>query len=583
MPAHSARAQSTQLIIQEGRWERLHAEVEGVEEPVVFGAEEDPEQGPCLVVGPWLAGDRRVGFQYAEPLPLTRGTVRGVYRTEGIRPSGVVVSVAFYRDETYLAAKSLHLGPAEDWTPFEFTIRVPARTADSTVPAFGLGGKMEGRVWFARLQVSAEVIPFTVEAEQRQPRRAAPPTDFEAAGFYRLAERDGSWWLVTPEGAGFYSAGTDGPWFRGKDDWRKAGLESAEFLYRTGFNSLAGWTDIFRWGELNEMLIARGKPPFAMFSAIKTATHGDHFDTLVDADGRDTGWDHDFPDPFDPRFEQWYRARAQQRAEAVRGKPWFVGWFADNEAGHKQLYRHVYSPHCAQALKAFLSRRHSGIAALNRAWGTGFSSFDDLIAKKPDPAVRRGAMYEDYKRFEREIVRRYIEVTISAWRDADPNHLIVSNRFMLDDVHGWLDVLDLYAAYDAIAVNLYPANQRPGLREDEKAIYRLAHEKTGLPVIVGEWSVPAADSGYYRNPEKLDWSFNELLETQQQRALQASQVSLDFFNMPFVVGSHWFIWMDVVNEQREANRGLFAPDGRPWREVADALAEVHHRMGVALR
>jgi hypothetical protein len=120
------------------------------------------------------------------------------------------------------------------------------------------------------------------------------------------------------------------------------------------------------------------------------------------------------------------------------------------------------------------------------------------------------------------------------------------------------------------------------LSDDERDIYRLAHEKTGLPVIVGEWSVPAADSGLYGKPDKLDWSFNELLPTQAQRAHQAACVTLDFFNMPFVVGSHWFIWKDVVNERREANRGLFTHDGRPWREVADALRHVHQVMGVGL-
>lgn len=574
--------QATDLIIADAQWVGRFSEVEGVsrEEALRFAIEEDPEQGPCLVIGPWLAGERPAAFSYAEALPLTRGTLRGFYKTEGVRSSGVSLAVTFYDGEKRIAAKRAWMGPSEAWRSFDFTFRVPAPSSNRIVPSFGLTEKTEGNVRFSRLEVSSEVIPFPAEGDPGEPKRAAPPGDFEKAGFFRLAERDGTWWLVTPEGKGFYSAGTDGPWFLKGEDWEKKGLESAEFLYQSGVNSLAGWTDIFRWSKLNDMLAARGKAPFAMFSAIKTPTHSEHFDVLVNAQGNDTGWDHDFPDPFDPRFEQWYREQAQRRADAVRGKPWFVGWFADNEASHRELYRHVYSQHCAGALKESLAKRYGDITSLNSAWGTNFSSFDDLIEKRPDPVIRKGPMYEEYRAFEREIVKRYVDITIRAWREVDPDHLIISNRFMLGDVHGWLDVLDLYKPYDAIAVNLYPANQRPGLSDDEKTIYRLAHEKTGLPVIVGEWSVPAVDSGYYENPNKLDWSWNELLENQRQRAFQAASVTLDFFNMPFVVGSHWFIWQDVVNEQREANRGLFKPDGTPWEEVAEALAEVHRRMGV---
>jgi hypothetical protein len=573
------------LPIDETHWRSKVAAPEGVEacEAASFAVGADEQHGPCLVIGPWLAGQWSVGFEYAEALPFAQGTIRGWYRTEGVRCSGVRVGITFYRGDQRIGAKTMWMGAAPDWRPFEFAIRVGAPTADRMVPRFGLAEKTEGQVWFARLEAAPEVAPLPVAKEPAKLTRAAPPGDFEKAGFFRLAERNGTWWLVTPEGKGFYSAGTDGPWFTKDEDWRAKGLEQAEFLYRAGFNSLAGWTDIFRWSELNELLIAQGQPPFAMFSAIKTPTHADQFDALVDALGKDTGWDHDFPDPFDPRFEQWYRAQAQRRAAAVRGKPWFVGWFADNEVGHGELYRHVYSKNCAAAFKAHLERKYGKIESLNAAWRMSFASFEDLIGKKPDPAISKGRMYEDFREFEREIVKRYVEITIRCLREADPDHLIISNRFMLGDVGGWLDLLDLYKPYDAIAVNLYPANQRLGLSEDEIEIYRTAHEKTGLPVIVGEWSVPAFDSGLYSKPDKLDWSFNELLPTQAERARQAARVTVDFFNMPFVVGSHWFIWKDVVNEQREANRGLFTHDDRPWEELTEALRQVHGRMGVGLR
>lgn len=571
------------LTIDDQNWQRKFTPVDGVPESdvVEFGVEYT-EQGPSLVVGRWLGGERGAGYEYREALPFARGTIRGMYRTEGLRSPAVRIEVAFYCSEKRIGMKSMWMGVASDWTAFEFTVRVPAPGSDRMVPRLMMSQKAKGRVWFARLEATPEVVTFPAQPDVGQLLRAAPPADLGKGEFYRLAERDGTYWFVTPAGKGLYSSGTDGPWFRKDEDHLASGPEYAEFLYGCGFNTLAGWTDTVRWGELNDLLVARGRPPFATFSAMETWTHTDSFDVLVGAQGKDTAWAHDFPDPFDPRFEQWYREQAKRRAEAVKGKSWFAGWFADNEAGHEELYRRVYSPNCAAALKEHLRNQYGEIGTLNAAWSTGFSSFDDLIEKKPDPVLRRGPMYDDFRRFEREIVRRYVSITIRALRAADPDHLVISNRFMLNDVGSWIDLLDLYQPYDAIAVNLYPANQRLGLSRDEKEIYRMAHEKTGLPVIVGEWSVPAADSGLYTNPDKLDWSFNELLPTQKERAAQAERVTLDFFNMPFVIGSHWFIWKDVVNQQREANRGLFTHDDKPWRELTEALARAHRKMGVSL-
>ena len=71
-----------------------------------------------------------------------------------------------------------------------------------------------------------------------------------------------------------------------------------------------------------------------------------------------------------------------------------------------------------------------------------------------------------------------------------------------------------------------------------------------------------------------------MVETQTQRARQAACVALDFYNMPFVVGAHWFIWSDIDSEKRQANRGLFDSSGRPWQEVIDALTDAHRRMRI---
>ena len=92
--------------------------------------------------------------------------------------------------------------------------------------------------------------------------------------------------------------------------------------------------------------------------------------------------------------------------------------------------------------------------------------------------------------------------------------------------------------------------------------------------------VPALDSGLYDSASSipLDWSYNEVVASQTQRARQAAHIALDLYNLPFVVGSHWFTWQDIDTQNRRANRGLFTSDNQPWPELLDELQQVHRKI-----
>jgi hypothetical protein len=580
--AATAQAKDRPLPITEDRWVRKVFPPEGVpeQEAAVLEITSDTQQGPCLSVGPWRQGEYSARFQWASPLPFTMGTLRGHYRTEDVPVYGATVTIEFHAKGERCGAKHFSLPPADTWTPFSYRVRTAPPGAEAISPGLGLASHTEGKVQFAGLTFSPEAAPLDPPADPGPLTRPAPAGDFTATGFYHVEEHGGAWCLVTPEGTACYSLGTDGPWLSREENWKEEGRAAARQLRDWGFNSLAGWTNVRRWGPIDDELAAAGQPPLAMFATIQTGTWKDRCDQLVDDRGRNTGRDHAFPDPFDPRFEQAYRESAHRIAEVVHGKPWFAGYFADNEVSHRDLWRYLYSPHCAAAFRAFLRARYADAAALSKAWEVPVASFDELPAGRFEPVVRAGARYDDYRAFAREMVARYIDTTIRVIREEDPDHLVISNRFMLDDVGAWMDYLDLYSRYDVVSVNLYPANQEVGLSEAEQAIYRLAHEKSGRPILVGEWSIPAVDSGLYTGPQ-LDWSWNEVLETQTQRARQAACVTRDFYDLPFVIGSHWFIWGDIDNEKRRANRGLVRADGRPWEELTRALTRINQRIAAA--
>ena len=94
------------------------------------------------------------------------------------------------------------------------------------------------------------------------------------------------------------------------------------------------------------------------------------------------------------------------------------------------LFRYVWSEHCAQQFRAFLERKYSSIGLLNQAWKASFSSFDDLAARKPDPLFRDGAMYEDFRLFSREILRKFNSTVLRIIHEEDPGRLVFTNRFM---------------------------------------------------------------------------------------------------------------------------------------------------------
>ena len=546
---------------------------------VVFSYGNDPSLGGTLSVGPWYAGSFGARLEYKKAFPAPTGTVNGYYRTAGLLPFQVSVNIAFLKGATTLAKKSFNLAPSPAWRPFTVSVGFPPTGADSFRASFGLSDKTAGRVDFAKLTIGRGATALAFPSEPGAVTRPSPTTLFAGGKTFRLASEGETSWLVTPAGRPFYSIATVGPSGRATDLPVRSGDEWAAYLRTLGFNSLAGWTRVSYWSGVNTALENAGAEPLPLFVAVESNALTAAFDHLVDAQGNAGMSGHAFPDPFDPAFEAAYRTEVLSLYSYLGGQRWFAGWFADNELDHADLARRVYSPHCAVALKDFLVRRYSSIGALNQAWQTSYASFDSLIAARPDPILPLGAMAEDYRLFAREVVGRYIDITIRAIRSVDPDRLIFSNRFMASGASGISLFLDLYARYDGIAANLYPQNQQPGLSENEKAYLRHFHDQTGKPVIVTEWSVPAIDSGLYDAPPNgLDWSWNEAIGTQADRGRQAASLAVDFYNLPFLVGAHWFTWKDERAE-RYANRGLLTADSLPWAELLQQLQATQKRLG----
>ena len=539
----------------------------------------DPDEGRCVELGPWLAGKWYAGIVYDRDFPVAPLEVCGRYRTTDVLPFTSGIRIDYYAENNRRTTVRMALAPSDAWRTFVVRVdRFPPRAVRLRV-SFGFVARTHGRLRLASLMVRPAAKRHSLDEMPRTGiTRPAPPAPRPTSDRWSVAAHEGTWWLVDPAGAPFYALSTDARSFpRGRDAVRNCG-EYVDTLRSWGFNSLGGWTNIWRYRDYNQARIDAGEPTFPMFVCLPSSHGaGEDFDVLEDARGNRKDGEHAFPDPFDPRFAARYRARVRERVELIGDTDYVAGWFVDNEMDFRDLYRYVWSRHCARAFLAAVRRRYRTIEAVNARWGTSFEDFAALARAKPTPPIARGPLHDDLAAFERVLVRKFVDVTLDAVRSQDPGRLVISNRHMMSGISDWMRTIDLAGAYDIVAVNLYPANNAPGLSDNERQVLRLVHERTRRPLIIGEWSVPSVEGGLYDGTggAPLDWSFPQVVPTQAMRAAQAARVTCDFYNIPYVVGASWFTWHDFDSAKRRANRGLYRSDLTPWTELTRELTRAH--------
>lgn len=429
-------------------------------------------------------------------------------------------------------------------------------------------------------------------------RGGIPEVRADASGFFSVAPLHGVWWLIDPRGNGFLSIGTDhvhsdvhwcaalgyAPYARNireryDNDILRWSETTTDRLRRWGFTALGvNSVRTVRYRGLPHTLSVGIGEEFAAYVAISPQEHG-------------TG----FPDVFDPLWPEHCRFVARRYAEAHRDDPWLLGYFLDNELewfgkNHRPtgLADTVWDlPAVAparDALLVLLEERYPNVRALNTAWDTTFSSVAEAAAETAPPPDTPASV-RDRQAFVREAARRYFEVACAAFRDADPNHLILGCRFA-GDAPGIWDIAG--RSCDVVSINIYPrADLARGIVEGLEQKLEEAHRESQRPLIVTEWSFPALDSGL-----PCTVGAGERFDTQQQRARAFEIMQTTLLRLPFVVGSHFFMWVDEPSGgisptfEENSNYGLVDERDDPYPPLVDAATRLHanaahiHRTGV---
>ena len=474
----------------------------------------------------------------------------------------------------------------------------PGVTYEKIVDKFGqfaLGewsGKLKDTIAFGRQRKNEEA---ELKAHPNMPGRdeyggwvSGPQLD--ATGYFRTAQRNGKWWLITPSGHLFFSLGMNsvntgegetvierrehmfqwlpasrdplaahygvsyetGPielkikFAQGRTfqfytanlerkygrDWRERWKSMTLARLRAwGFNTIGNWSDPWLYEERRIPYTAT----LQVEGVIANIPSGsDYWSRMVD--------------PFDPSFTE-AADRSAQRVGRCRDDPWCVGYFVDNELswGRPEDERGRYGlalgtlslAATSPAKHAFvdqIQKRYGSIREFNNAWNSHVVDWRQLLEEpfQPDGDFSE-AMRDDMRVFVRALARRYFQTVRDALKKYDPDHLYLGSRFSSytpESVEACAEFCDV------MSFNIY----QPRV---ERARWQFL-DNLAKPVIIGEFHMGAVDRGMF-HPGLVS------APNQSARAASFMNYVRSVVDNPVFVGCHYFEYIDEALTGRPAD------------------------------
>jgi len=364
-------------------------------------------------------------------------------------------------------------------------------------------------------------------------------------GFFHVELIGRKWWLITPEGHGFISKGVChvsyaadhapslgySPYGRvtaqrygSEDAWAQA---TAQRMKTWGLNSVGAWSS----AAMNRQGLAYA-PILNVAASLE----------------RDLWLRGGVVDVFARAFRDGARKLAVERCGPLKGDPWVLGYFTDNELRWGPDWRSKES-----LLESFL-KMPEGSAGRRRA--------DEFLRTRKSAG---DATDDDKAAFLELVAEQYFKVCAEAIRAADPNHMVIGCRFAGYAPEAVLRGLRRHV--DVVSYNDYSL---------EAPVWNLERltRVTGRPFMITEFSFKAKDSGLPNTR-----GAGVPVETQNDRADRFERYVTTIVKMPQCVGYHWFEWCDEPREGRfdgeNSNYGLVRINDTPWEELTQRLASLN--------
>jgi hypothetical protein len=440
---------------------------------------------------------------------------------------------------------------------------------------------------------------------------------FRATGFFRTEQRDGRWWLVTPEGNAFFSIGMDvialagetyvdcrefmfrdlppqdgdlAAHWSGRDD--SAGLwprPNRAFNHGRAFNFYTAnlqrkfgpdWRE--RWREeAARRLEAWGFNTIGNWGEPKLWTmHSLPYTVPLWLEGEFLGGG--IPDPFDPRFAAAVDEMARNAAARFSRDPWLIGYFVDNELAWGRGWSADPQEHYALAIgtlgwgpespakSAFIAQLIETYREPERfaeAWGISLTSWDGLRGAGftlPPASLGNPVVIRDLAAFTQRFAEAYFRAVAEALHRHDPDHLYLGSRF------AWRtpEVVEACARWcDVVSFNLY---QRSIANDhDEWARFHALAK----PALIGEFHFGSTDRGLF-------WEGLVGAGRESERGPAYARYLRAVADNPDFVGAHWFQYVDEPLTGRtldgeNAHVGFVTVADLPYTEFVAAAREVN--------
>ncbi|MEM1120285.1 MAG: beta-agarase [Bacteroidota bacterium] len=256
------------------------------------------------------------------------------------------------------------------------------------------------------------------------------------------------------------------------------------------------------------------------------------------------------PDVFDPEFGRRAKVTVDVIAEEVKGNPWCIGVFIDNEKSWGRpgktateygivLYALAKKANESPIKSEFirlLKDKHSTIQALNAAWQTDIPNWATLEAginylDKPEFSTE---MVADFSMLLEAYAHKYFQTIHDALAKVLPNHLYMGCRFATWGMGK--EVRNAATKYvDVFSYNYY----HEALSEN----YWKFLETIDKPSVIGEFHIGVKDAGLF-HPGLV------IASDLEDRAKMYRKYMETVIDNPYFVGAHWFQYLDSPTSGR---------------------------------
>ncbi|XQW83454.1 agarase [Thalassotalea piscium] len=291
--------------------------------------------------------------------------------------------------------------------------------------------------------------------------------------------------------------------------------------------------------------------------------------------------DHDvwapLPDPFDKAFIHRAEVTINVIKEEIKGSPWCVGVFIDNEKSWgyptgtpdvrygviiSTLKRAANESPAKKAFVHYLKSKYVSIVKLNSAWQLDILSWDSLsdgvnITNYPD------VMVDDLSHMLEMLSDQYFKVVHNTLEKALPNHLYMGARMANFGMPK--ETIKASVKYsDVLSFNIYEEGIQPHQWDFLNDI--------DLPTVIGEFHIGATKGTGLLHPGLVQ------ADTQEDRANMYKAYMESVAKHKNMVGAHWFQYIDSPLTGRAFdgepyNVGFVSTTDIPYPEMVKAAKE----------